>query len=204
MSDDKLFKLLLIGDSGVGKSCLLLRFADDTYTDTHIATIGVDFKIKTVSIDGANIKLQIWDTAGQERFRTITSSYYRGAQGIIVVYSVIDLMTFQNVRQWLQEIERYAAETVVKLLIGNKCDMEDDRAVTFEQGQELADSLGVSFMEASAKKAMNVEELFTKIATEILKVQAASAAPAPKQEEAKADLNQKQEKTKKKGGCSLI
>ena len=111
-------------------------------------------------------------------------------------------MTFQNVRQWLQEIERYAADNVVKLLIGNKCDMEDDRAVTFEQGQELADSLGVSFMEASAKRAMNVEELFNKIATDILKIQAAAATP--KQEPTQqADLNKKPEPAKKKG-CSLM
>ncbi|KAL7713946.1 Sphingomyelin phosphodiesterase [Entamoeba marina] len=203
MAEDKdyLFKLLLIGDSGVGKSCLLLRFADDTYTDTHIATIGVDFKIKTVQIDGKNVKLQIWDTAGQERFRTITSSYYRGAQGIIVVYSVIDLQTFQNVRQWLQEIERYASETVIKLLIGNKCDMEDDRAVTVEQGQELANSLNVSFMEASAKKSLNVDELFNKIATDIMK-NLTPTTPTKPEGGVKVDGAKKD---KKKGGfCSLI
>ena len=204
MAEDKeyLFRILLIGDSGVGKSCLLLRFADDTYTDTHIATIGVDFKIKTVQIDGQNVRLQIWDTAGQERFRTITSSYYRGAQGIIVVYSVTDLQTFQNVRQWLQEIERYAAETVIKLLIGNKCDLEDERAVTLEQGQELANSLNVSFFEASAKKSLNVDELFTKIATDIIK-NLAPAQPAPVEEKVEVTKKTKKEKGGKKF-CSLI
>ena len=103
---DYLFKLLLIGDSGVGKSCLLLRFADDTYTESYISTIGVDFKIRTIELEGKTVKLQIWDTAGQERFRTITSSYYRGAHGIIVVYDVTDESTFANVKQWLQENER--------------------------------------------------------------------------------------------------
>ncbi|WBY58514.1 ras-related protein Rab-1B [Plasmodium yoelii yoelii] len=107
-SYDSLFKILLIGDSGVGKSCLLLRFADDTYTDSYISTIGVDFKIKTIEIDDKIIKLQIWDTAGQERFRTITSSYYRGAQGIIIVYDVTDRDSFNNVKNWIIEIEKYA------------------------------------------------------------------------------------------------
>jgi len=119
---DYLFKLLLIGDSGVGKSCLLLRFTDDTYNDSYISTIGVDFKIRTIEIEGKVIKLQIWDTAGQERFRTITSSYYRGAHGIIVVYDVTDQVTFNNVKQWMQEIQRYACDTVNRLLVGNKVD----------------------------------------------------------------------------------
>ena len=131
---DYLFKLLLIGDSGVGKSCLLLRFADDTYTESYISTIGVDFKIRTIELDGKTIKLQIWDTAGQERFRTITSSYYRGAHGIIVVFDVTDQESFNNVKQWLHEIDRYACANVKKLLVGNKCDLASKRAVPTEQG----------------------------------------------------------------------
>jgi small GTP-binding protein len=130
-SSDYLFKVLLIGDSGVGKSCLLLRFSDDTYTDSFISTIGVDFKIRTVEIDGRTAKLQIWDTAGQERFRTITSSYYRGAHGIIVVYDVSDAESFSNVRTWLQEIEKYASDNVCRLLVGNKCDLAANRQVEY-------------------------------------------------------------------------
>lgn len=143
---DYLFKLLLIGDSGVGKSCLLLRFADDTYTESYISTIGVDFKIRTIELDGKTIKLQIWDTAGQERFRTITSSYYRGAHGIIVVYDVTDLDSFNNVKQWLSEIDRYACDNVNKLLVGNKCDMSARKVVDYNTAKEFAEQLGKSLM----------------------------------------------------------
>merc|ERR1711896_105627 len=117
---DFLFKLLLIGDSGVGKSCLLLRFADDTYQESYISTIGVDFKIRTIQLDGKTIKLQIWDTAGQERFRTITSSYYRGAHGIIVVYDTTDAESFRSVERWIKEIEKFAGVDVSISLCGNK------------------------------------------------------------------------------------
>ncbi|XP_031113836.1 ras-related protein RIC1-like [Ipomoea triloba] len=157
---DYLFKLLLIGDSGVGKSCLLLRFADNTYLDSYISTIGVDFKIRTVEQGGKTIKLQIWDTAGQERFRTITSSYYRGAHGIIVVYDVTDEDSYNNIKEWLNEINRYASETVNKLLVGNKCDLASKRAVSYETAKAFADEIGIPFMETSAKDATNVEQAF--------------------------------------------
>jgi Ras-related protein Rab-1A len=164
---DYLFKLLLIGDSGVGKSCLLLRFADDTYTESYISTIGVDFKIRTLEQEGKTIKLQIWDTAGQERFRTITSSYYRGAHGIIVVYDVTDKESFNNVKHWVQEIDKYAADGVNKLLVGNKCDLTSKKVVSHDEAKELAESLTIPFMETSAKNAHNVEQAFQKMATEI-------------------------------------
>ncbi|PSC68383.1 Rab family GTPase [Micractinium conductrix] len=164
---DFLFKLLLIGDSGVGKSCLLLRFADDTYTESYISTIGVDFKIRTVELDGKVIKLQIWDTAGQERFRTITSSYYRGAHGIIVVFDVTDQESFNNVKQWLNEIDRYANENVNKLLVGNKTDLTSKRVVAFETAKAFADEIGVPYIETSAKSASNVEQAFMTMAAEI-------------------------------------
>ncbi|XP_074330119.1 ras-related protein RABD2a-like [Apium graveolens] len=164
---DYLFKLLLIGDSGVGKSCLLLRFADDTYLESYISTIGVDFKIRTVEQDGKTIKLQIWDTAGQERFRTITSSYYRGAHGIIVVYDVTDQESFNNVKQWLSEINRYASENVNKLLVGNKSDLTANKVVSYEGAKAFADETGIPFMEASAKDATNVEQAFMAMTSSI-------------------------------------
>lgn len=160
-------ELLLIGDSGVGKSCLLLRFADDTYTESYISTIGVDFKIRTIELEGKTVKLQIWDTAGQERFRTITSSYYRGAHGIIVVYDVTDQDTFSNVKQWLQEIDRYACEGVNKLLVGNKSDLTTKKVVDYAVAKEFADQIGVSLLETSAKNATNVEQAFLTMAKQI-------------------------------------
>jgi Ras-related protein Rab-1A len=168
---DYLFKLLLIGDSGVGKSCLLLRFADDTYTDSYISTIGVDFKIRTVELDQKTIKLQIWDTAGQERFRTITSSYYRGANGIIIVYDVTDQESFTNVKTWLQEIDRYASTNVSKLLVGNKCDLTNKKVVDYTTAKEFGDQLQIPFLETSAKNATNVEQAFMTMAAEIKRAQ---------------------------------
>ncbi|CAJ1009669.1 ADP-ribosylation factor family/Ras of Complex, Roc, domain of DAPkinase/Gtr1 [Leishmania naiffi] len=164
---DYLFKLLLIGDSGVGKSCLLLRFADDSYTDSYISTIGVDFKIRTLNLDSKVIKLQIWDTAGQERFRTITSSYYRGAHGIIIVYDTTDMESFNNVKTWLSEIDKYASENVNKILVGNKCDLVTKKAVDTQMAKDFADSLGIPFLETSAKNSTNVEEAFIQMASGI-------------------------------------
>ncbi|RVE65193.1 hypothetical protein OJAV_G00134130 [Oryzias javanicus] len=173
---DYLFKLLLIGDSGVGKSCLLLRFADDTYTESYISTIGVDFKIRTIDMDGKTVKLQIWDTAGQERFRTITSSYYRGAHGIIIVYDVTEQESFNNVRQWLDEIDRYACENVSRLLVGNKSDLVGKKVVDAATAQDLASSLKIPFLETSAKSSDNVEKAFLTMASEIHKRLASEGA----------------------------
>jgi len=178
---DYLFKLLLIGDSGVGKSCLLLRFADDTYSESYISTIGVDFKIRTIEHDGKTIKLQIWDTAGQERFRTITSSYYRGAHGIIVVYDVTDSDTFDNVKQWLQEIERYASENVKKLLVGNKSDLTQKKQVDHSTAKEYAKQLDIPFLETSAKANTNVEQAFITMASEIKNSMPVNSGPSPGQ-----------------------
>lgn len=148
-------------------SFLSFTLQDDSYLESYISTIGVDFKIRTVEQDGKTIKLQIWDTAGQERFRTITSSYYRGAHGIIVVYDVTDQESFNNVKQWLNEIDRYASENVNKLLVGNKCDLAENRVVSYEAGKALADDIGIPFLETSAKDATNVEKAFMTMAGEI-------------------------------------
>ncbi|CAM8961786.1 unnamed protein product [Rhodiola kirilowii] len=165
---DYLIKLLLIGDSGVGKSCLLLRFSDDSFTTSFITTIGIDFKIRTVELDGKRIKLQIWDTAGQERFRTITTAYYRGAMGILLVYDVTDESSFNNIKNWIRNIEQHASDNVNKVLVGNKADMDESkRAVPTAKGQALADEYGIKFFETSAKTNLNVEQVFFSIAKDI-------------------------------------
>ncbi|WFD19488.1 GTP-binding protein [Malassezia caprae] len=172
---DLLVKLLLIGDSGVGKSCLLLRFCDDAWTPSFITTIGIDFKIRTIEVDGKRIKLQIWDTAGQERFRTITTAYYRGSMGILLVFDVTDEKSFQNIRNWYQDVQQHASEGACKILVGNKCDWEEKRvrifyshqAVTKEQGEQLAEELGMQYIETSAKANTNVDEAFFKLAQQV-------------------------------------
>ncbi|WMV56425.1 hypothetical protein MTR67_049810 [Solanum verrucosum] len=193
---DYLIKLLLIGDSGVGKSCLLLRFSDGSFTTSFITTIGIDFKIRTIELDGKRIKLQIWDTAGQERFRTITTAYYRGAMGILLVYDVTDESSFNSkvlypdspiissilmcmvsnncfilradIRNWIRNIEQHASDNVNKILVGNKADMDESkRAVPTAKGQALADEYGIKFFETSAKTNLNVEQVFFSIARDI-------------------------------------
>jgi len=166
---DYLIKLLLIGDSGVGKSCLLLRFSDDSFTPSFITTIGIDFKIRTIELEGKRIKLQIWDTAGQERFRTITTAYYRGAMGILLVYDVTDDKSFANIRNWIRNIEQHASENVNKILIGNKCDLVDKKVIDTARGKALADEYGIKFMETSAKNSINVDDAFTTLARDIKK-----------------------------------
>ncbi|XP_039705669.1 ras-related protein Rab-13 isoform X2 [Pteropus medius] len=155
---DHLFKLLLIGDSGVGKTCLIIRFAEDNFNNTYISTIGIDFKIRTVDIEGKKIKLQVWDTAGQERFKTITTAYYRGAMGIILVYDITDEKSFENIQNWMKSIKENASAGVERLLLGNKSDMEAKRKVPREQADKLAREHGIRFFETSAKSSMNVDE----------------------------------------------
>uniref|UniRef100_A0A6B2LL89 Uncharacterized protein n=1 Tax=Arcella intermedia TaxID=1963864 RepID=A0A6B2LL89_9EUKA len=164
-----LFKVLMIGDSGVGKTCLMMRFCEDSFADQHISTIGVDFKIRKLTVEsGEKCKLQIWDTAGQERFRTITSSYYRGAHGVIITYDVTNKSSFDGIQKWFSEVERYSNQNVKVLLLGNKIDCETERQVTLEEVQQWAKDKSVAVREVSAKTSQNVEDSFLFLVKEIL------------------------------------
>ncbi|XP_054152902.1 ras-related protein Rab-10-like [Oppia nitens] len=175
---DLLFKLLLIGDSGVGKTCILFRFSDDAFNTTFISTIGIDFKIKTIELRGKRIKLQIWDTAGQERFHTITTSYYRGAMGIMLVYDITNPKSFDNIAKWLRNIDEHANEDVEKMILGNKCDMEDKRVISRERGETIAREHSIRFLETSAKANINIDRAFLELAEAILNKQTAGQNPS--------------------------
>ncbi|KAG6907012.1 hypothetical protein DXG01_010915 [Tephrocybe rancida] len=163
-------KLLLIGNSSVGKSSLLLRFSDEQWLpeDESSATIGVDFRVHKMDVKGKRVKLSIWDTAGQERFRTITSSYYRGAQGIILVYDVSNRESFDALPRWYSELETYVSSSVVKIVVGNKVDKEFSRQVSADEGQAFAKRMNSLFIEASAKTAIGVNEAFHEVVEQII------------------------------------
>lgn len=167
MSYAYLFKYIIIGDTGVGKSCLLLQFTDKRFQQVHDLTIGVEFGARMITIDGKQIKLQIWDTAGQESFRSITRSYYRGAAGALLVYDITRRDTFNHLTSWLDDARQHANSNMTIMLIGNKCDLEQRRAVSFEEGQQFANEHGLVFLETSAKTAANVEEAFINTARKI-------------------------------------
>ncbi|XP_060583854.1 ras-related protein Rab-1-like [Ruditapes philippinarum] len=157
---DLLFKILVIGDDKTGKSALLLRYVDDTFSESYIASIGVDFRLKTIKLHGKTVKLQIWDTAGEERFRTITTGYYQATQGVIIVFDVTDRSTFRRVESWVTDIEKYGSNEVEKLLVGNKCDITSKRCVTEEEAKSLALKNNMEYVETSAKENINVEKAF--------------------------------------------
>ncbi|XP_062379765.1 ras-related protein Rab-15-like [Sardina pilchardus] len=165
---DVLLRLMLLGDSGVGKTCLLWRFTDDDFHPSHISTIGIDFKMKTLDIEGVRVRVQIWDTAGQERYQTVTKQYYRRAQGILLVYDVTNEHSFQDIVKWASDVDECAPERVKWILVGNKCDEEDRRRVTTEQGNKLAKTYGMDFFETSAFSNYNINESFTRLTELVL------------------------------------
>ncbi|XP_078424544.1 ras-related protein Rab-19-like isoform X1 [Cetorhinus maximus] len=166
---DYLFKIVLIGDSNIGKTCVVHRFKTGVFIEKQQNTIGVDFIVKTLTIEGKRVKVQVWDTAGQERFRTITQSYYRSAHGAMIAYDITKQSSFNSVPHWVNEIQRYGAANVVQMLIGNKADLKEKREVPFEEACNVAEKFGLlAVLETSAKEAQNVEEAFILMTRELL------------------------------------
>ncbi|KAA8578931.1 hypothetical protein FQN60_017532 [Etheostoma spectabile] len=182
----------------VGKSSLLLRFADNTFSGSYITTIGVDFKIRTVEINGEKVKLQIWDTAGQERFRTITSTYYRGTHGVIVVYDVTSAESFVNVKRWLHEINQNC-DDVCRILVGNKNDDPNSKVVETTDAQKFAEQMGINLFETSAKENINVEEMFNCITELVLR--AKKEVLAKQQQQQQNDVVKLTRNSKRKKKC---
>ena len=163
------FKILTIGESGVGKTCILRRFVENKFLKNHLATIGIDFKTKTLTINNQEIKLKIWDTAGQERFRNITTQYQTGADGLVLVYDVTDDASYEKIRDWMDQIlSNTQKDDIGLVLLGNKCDMEP-RSVTEEQGNKLAEELKISYFETSALTGQGIKEAFEQLTRDIMK-----------------------------------
>ncbi|KAJ8262040.1 hypothetical protein GJAV_G00161400 [Gymnothorax javanicus] len=166
---DFLFKIILIGDSNVGKTCVVQSFKTGMFAEKQQNTIGVDFTVRTLDIEGKKVKMQVWDTAGQERFRTITQSYYRSAHGAMITYDLTRRGTFESVTHWIQEVLQYGAASVLLMLIGNKADLDSERQVLFEEACTLAEEQGVlAALETSAKESQNIEEAFMLLARELM------------------------------------
>lgn len=167
---DYLFKVVLIGDSGVGKSNLLSRFTRNEFNLESKSTIGVEFATRSIVVDGKKIKAQIWDTAGQERYRAITSAYYRGAVGALLVYDIAKHLTYENTERWLKELRDHADDNIVIMLVGNKSDLRHLRAVPTDEAKAFSEKNTLSFIETSALDSTNVEGAFTHILTAIYRI----------------------------------
>ena len=171
MDEENIYKVLLLGDTTVGKTCFLLKYTDKTFIEEHMTTIGLDYRLKSLKLkNGKELKLQIWDTAGQERFRTITKSYYKGSEGILLIYDVTKRESFENVKTWVSQIREEVSKSSVIYVVGNKIDLEDTRKVTTEEGVNLAKELELPFKEASAKNGINIDETFYDLAEMIDKI----------------------------------
>ena len=168
---DLVYKILLLGDSEVGKSCFLMRYADNVFVDNYITTIGLDYKLKYIQLDsGQVIKVQLWDTAGQDRYRTIAKNYYKGSHGILLLYDVTKSSSFENIREWIKDIREEVYEKAIIFLIGNKIDKKDQIKIKTEDAEKLAEEFNIPFFEASAKSGENVDEIFKALYKKISEV----------------------------------
>ena len=189
---DLVYKILLLGDSEVGKSCFLMRYADNVFVDNYITTIGLDYKLKYIQLDsGQVIKVQLWDTAGQDRYRTIAKNYYKGSHGILLLYDVTKSSSFENIREWIKDIREEVYEKAIIFLIGNKIDKKDQIKIKTEEGEKLAEEFNIPFFEASAKSGENVDEIFKALYKKISEVY------VDIQQEGGRKLSKKNKKSKK-------
>ena len=190
-TEECVYKVLLLGESTVGKTCFLMKYTDRSFQDIHMATIGLDYRLKSMKLkSGKNIKLQIWDTAGQDRFRAITKNYYKGSHGVLLMYDITNVQSFENVKTWVTQIKEEASKDVIIYMTANKIDLESDRKVSKEEGEELAKELGFPFVETSAKSGINISETFEDLVERIDQVYGNTV-----QKPAKLF------KAKEKGGC---
>lgn len=165
---DYIFKVLILGDSSVGKTCFLLRYSEDTFVENHISTIGLDYRLKMINLsDNKVVKMQIWDTAGQDRFRAITKNYYKGAHGIILMFDVTSNLSFNNIKNWLVQINENTSDKIQIVLVGNKIDAPNRRVISKEDGEKLAREYNLKYFETSAKENVNIQETFSYLTKEI-------------------------------------
>ena len=166
---DYIFKLVLIGDTCVGKSCILVRFSDDIFDDNYVTTIGVDFRFKTMAIKNKIVKIQIWDTAGQERYRSITTAYYRGAAAIIICCDCTNRESFDNIKNWIEEISKYTDnDSVDKIVFLNKCDLNEERCIKKEEIEQSEKENGIKILEVSAKTGEGIDAGFEYIINKLI------------------------------------
>ena len=191
---DYKYKIMILGESQIGKTALINRYSKNSFGLGYITTVGIDFQIKFISLKGKNIKLQIWDTAGQERFRNITKSYFQTSNGFVMAYDITSTSSFESVVEWLKQIEENASEEAKIILVGTKCDLESQRQVSFEQGKELADEKGLKFFETSSKDDINVVEAFEELALELLSEE--ERGPSTNSQEARESLTINRESAK--------
>ena len=196
--DYRLYKILLLGDCAVGKSCLLLRYCENSFQESHLATIGLDFRLKTITLENnRKIRIQIWDTAGEDRFRSITRNYYKGAHGIVLIYDVTDQQSFQHIKDWVDKIKEESNEGVIIYLVGNKIDLIDKRIITNADGNKLAEEIKIKYYETSAKDSTGVKEVFENLVKDMDNLY----SEQHKEENETIQINKKDKKKKKLGCC---
>ena len=198
---DYTFKIVMIGDSGVGKSCILLRFADDKFNENFYATIGVDFRFKNVMVDDKSVKLQIWDTAGQERFKTITSAYYRGADGIIIVYDITDRNSFAHIKDWLDDVNKYTDDNPLKIIVGNKIDLIKDKQINNNDMKTMTAQTGIEIIECSAKDSIKINDLMEIMTKKLIEKKKNEGNKNTTKSMILNDINNKNKEMNNKGCC---